>query len=432
MKLTKSLRFRIIIACVVFALIVSTVFGFILNKSIKFTADEQFNWYIEKEMDYFVQEYNLNKNIEFNDHRGMVIVSDEKAAINQIQTIIGVFDINSNIKRLQDLSFKSYKLNTKNGYFNYVFKYQEKNIYLLKANLKDSLGIYYIVDFTGFNKHDNKGANISTNMFFIMIVVIFVFAIFIGLYIAKKVLEPLTNLTDNVDKIDIGEYKSNVGKYYNDEIGFLAKRIDSFVDRTAKFVEREKAFSRDASHELRTPVASSQAALDVALALPQGQDPKIKKILQRIQRANKNMTHLIESFLILGREKQENKDEIEFNLKELVDTSIKKNNYLINSTAIRYENNIDETLSFKLSKEYLSIIINNLIRNAFTHMQDGTLFIDASDSQILLSDTCEWFDDSQELGIGLNIVKRICKEENWKFNISTIKNIGTQIKIEFL
>lgn len=433
MKFTRSIRFRIIIACIVFALIVSIIFGFILKKSIKINADEQFNWHTQKEMVHFLEEYKKDQNTKFNLPRGKILIGKEKDAIKYLKNMIDKKNATFTEQKLEDIPLKRFQNTTEKGYTFYYYDFEKTVIYLIKAPILDdkSLNMYYFINLTGFNTTDNMGANIALNFFFVVIILILILAILIGFYIAKRVLLPLTNLSSNVDKIEIGEYKSNVKDYYNDEIGFLAKTIDTFVVRTSKFIQREKAFTRDASHELRTPVASSQAALDVAFALPQGQDPKMQKVLNRIQRANKNMTHLIESFLILGREKQKNSNKLSFNLKELVDNSIIKNSYLLKSSDIKYKNHIKEELTITLNKDYLSIVIDNIIRNAFVHMEEGTLDINFTNNSFIVQDSGEWFDEKKELGIGLNIVKRICKEEKWKLSISTKKDIGTIIEISF-
>lgn len=432
MKFTQSIRFRIILACIIFALIVTMIFGLILAVSIKINSDEQFNWHIEKEATHFLEQYKKNKNTSFASSRGSVFFINKTKAISKINETLGN-RTNPTIKSLKDLDSLEFKMITKDGYFVYIFSQNGNKIYVLEAELDDSssLNFYYVIDLSGFNRADNMGANISINIFFIMILIVLVFALAIGFYIAKKVLVPLTNLSSNVDKIDIGEYKSNTDEYYNDEIGFLAQKIDTFVNRTRDFVEREKAFTRDASHELRTPVASSLAALDVAYALIQSKDPKMKKILDRIQRANKNMTHLIESFLILGREKQKLTKKLTFYLRDLVNDSINKNSYLLNSLEIKYLNNIDKNIKLTLHKEYLSIVIDNIVRNAFVHMQEGVLNIDAKDGFLIVHDSGEWFNTINDVGIGLNIVKRICKEKNWNLSIVTTKNKGTMIKIQF-
>lgn len=64
-------------------------------------------------------------------------------------------------------------------------------------------------------------------------------------------------------------------------------------------IEREKAFSRDVSHELRTPLATSRAAIELALAAPEGQQQHMAKFLNRAVRANADMSHLIETFCYL-------------------------------------------------------------------------------------------------------------------------------------
>ena len=433
MKFTQSIRFRIVAACIVFALIVSIISGALLALTIRINADEQFNWHTQQEMTHFLKRYEENKDIQFDLARGKVLVGSEDDAIEYLNSILTQASKDFKETKLKEIPSKRFQKTIDIGYTFYYYDFKQNEIYILQAPIKDNknLSMYYFIELTGFDVADNMGANISLNFFFVLIVIILLFAVFIGFYIAKKVLLPLTNLTQNVDKIDVGKYESNVCEYYNDEIGFLARKIDVFVKRTAEFVQREKAFTRDASHELRTPVASSQAALDVAYALPEGQNPTMQKVLNRIQRANKNMTHLIESFLILGRETQKNRKKQVFNLKELVDNSINKNLYLLTSQEIQYENRIDEKLTLTLHKEYLSIVIDNLIRNAFIHMQDGLVYIDLTERTLIIHDSGEWFDKNKEFGIGLNIVKRVCKEENWKFSIGTTKDVGTKVQIEF-
>ena len=431
MKFLKSIRFRIIVACIIFALIVSTIFGFILLLTIKINSDEQFNWHVEKEMSLFLKQYEKNRNIEFKTTRGIVIVASESKAIEQLKKIINIKNIKE--RELKNIDFKKYHKVLKNGFVSYKYCFKEHTVYLLESSIKglENSKLYYFINLTGFDETNNMGANIAIKIFLIVISIIVVIAILAGFYITKKVLSPLTALAENVDKIDIGEYRSNLNDYYNDEIGFLAEKIDSFVERSAKFLEREKAFTRDASHELRTPITSSQAALDVAFTLPEAQNSKMEKVLLRIQRANRNMIHLIESFLILGREKELKNRETTFNLRELVDSSINKNIYLLNSSKIDYKNEIDKNLTFTLRKNYLSIVVDNIVRNGFIHMQEGSLILDATSNSFIAYDSGEWFDESKELGIGLSIVKRISKRESWKFLISTVKNRGTKIEIEF-
>lgn len=97
-NLTKSIRFRIIIACIFFALIVCIIFSLVLMRSIIINSDEQFNWYIEKELDYLSKQYHNNEYIEINKFRGVVIVSDETTAIKQLTKMLKIKDESKNMK----------------------------------------------------------------------------------------------------------------------------------------------------------------------------------------------------------------------------------------------------------------------------------------------------------------------------------------------
>ena len=49
----------------------------------------------------------------------------------------------------------------------------------------------------------------------------------------------------------------------NAEVDVMIDAIDSFTERLDTFIERERIFTRDASHELRTPIAVFKGSLDL-------------------------------------------------------------------------------------------------------------------------------------------------------------------------
>jgi signal transduction histidine kinase len=187
----------------------------------------------------------------------------------------------------------------------------------------------------------------------------------IGFWIVKQVVSPLTRLATSVDADNYKAYQPNQGKYFNDEIGFLARRIDSFVSKAHDMMNREKAFSRDVNHELRTPLASSRAAIELALVTPLDKPENLHKYLQRAARANVDMSHLIETFLLLGREKDASNSQTTFNLHQLVEDSFAKHDYLKRDDAVNCINVISPDLTLISSQRYLAIIVDNVLRNAF-------------------------------------------------------------------
>ena len=81
-----------------------------------------------------------------------------------------------------------------------------------------------------------------------------------------------------------------------DEISALAQTLNSMLDRLAAARDRQRAFVADAAHELRSPLASLQAQLDVAHRL--GEDtPASADVRAEVAR----MSALVEDLLTLAR-----------------------------------------------------------------------------------------------------------------------------------
>lgn len=84
----------------------------------------------------------------------------------------------------------------------------------------------------------------------------------------------------------------------NDEVGRLAVTMNHMLDRLQVSVDRQRRFVADASHELKSPLASMRATLDVAQASGRGVDASAEEVLGgEVDR----MTRLVAGLLLLAR-----------------------------------------------------------------------------------------------------------------------------------
>ncbi|MCP5352076.1 MAG: HAMP domain-containing histidine kinase [Chromatiales bacterium] len=124
----------------------------------------------------------------------------------------------------------------------------------------------------------------------------------IGWWLAGRIIAPVRDLADRVGDLDPNQRMVPLpGATRDDEIALLQDAFLAYQDRLADFVSREQAFTADASHELRTPVAVILGAVDVLRANPD-LTPAQARAIDRIGRAGADMQNLIDSLLRLARE----------------------------------------------------------------------------------------------------------------------------------
>ncbi|MCE1196014.1 HAMP domain-containing protein, partial [bacterium] len=88
-----------------------------------------------------------------------------------------------------------------------------------------------------------------------------------GLLLANAALRPIVDMTGLSEAISEDKLSERL-KYRgpDDEIGKLAATFDSMLDRLEASFLREKRFTADASHELKTPLTAIKGKLEVALS----------------------------------------------------------------------------------------------------------------------------------------------------------------------
>ena len=82
----------------------------------------------------------------------------------------------------------------------------------------------------------------------------------LGFWLARKVIAPVSSLAKQVS--DLGSEINqplHTSDFANDEVGELAKAVNHYRGLLSDFVLRERSFTGDISHELRTPVAVMKA-----------------------------------------------------------------------------------------------------------------------------------------------------------------------------
>jgi signal transduction histidine kinase len=122
-----------------------------------------------------------------------------------------------------------------------------------------------------------------------------------GYLLAGRALQPVADITRLASQIDGDDLESRLNlNLPNDELGRLARTFDSMLDRIDLAFQRQRQFTGDAAHELRTPLSLMRSQID--LAVTQADTPEeFREALTALDGDVSRMTTLVGMLLSLAR-----------------------------------------------------------------------------------------------------------------------------------
>jgi signal transduction histidine kinase len=120
-------------------------------------------------------------------------------------------------------------------------------------------------------------------------------------WLAGRALKPVTTLAAAVDALPAQPQPTALAQNLPDDgLRSLALAIDDYQRRLLEASVAERAFFADASHELRSPVASLRGAAEVLLDDPET-SARQRQRLARIDRATEDLGQLLDGLLLSAR-----------------------------------------------------------------------------------------------------------------------------------
>jgi signal transduction histidine kinase len=285
-----------------------------------------------------------------------------------------------------------------------------------------------------------------------LILIVLYLALWLTYRISRRTISPIIQLAEKLDKIDFSgnDFSSlEIGEMSisnDDDVQILADAIENMGQRLELFTQRERNFTRDASHELRSPLTVINIAADMILSGQQLTESGIKSV-QRIKRAITDMEELTEAFLLLARESEQSLTQDTVSLNEIVRDEIERSELLKKNKDLKINLKEEANLYTKASDKVVSVLIGNLIRNAILYTDKGNVTITIEKQCVEIADSGKGIEQEQVKqlfqpffrasenthghGVGLTIVKRLSDRFNWPIEIDSEIGKGTRVKICF-
>ncbi len=112
--------------------------------------------------------------------------------------------------------------------------------------------------------------------------------------LARRLTRPLESLAADAQRLGDGDFTVRVARSQTKEIDELGQVLDATARRLGALVERERAFTADASHQIRTPLTALRLTLETAPMSPDADLTKVyRDAASELDRLEETVEHLL-------------------------------------------------------------------------------------------------------------------------------------------
>ncbi len=198
-----------------------------------------------------------------------------------------------------------------------------------------------------------------------------------GRWLCRRALMPVIRMADAARRIDADDLRSRLPiPNARDELHELADAFNDLLTRLQEAYERQRRFTGDASHQLRTPIAAMLGQVDVALLRERSPD-EYRRVLETVRSQAHRLRQIVESQLFLARADAESlAPKLEtVDLAEWLPTYLESWRGHPRWSDIRFQNSASGPTETNTHLQLLAQLLDNLLDNAAKYSPPGTPII---------------------------------------------------------
>ena len=265
-----------------------------------------------------------------------------------------------------------------------------------------------------------------------IIIVLLIMLFFINRFFLNKLWKPFNTTLKQIKQFNLsGKEKIHLEDSNITEFRELNQAVGIMTSRVIQDYGEIKSFTENASHEIQTPLSIITSKLEL---LSQSESLKEDQMnaIQSIHDATNRLSKLNQSLILLTKiDNQQFRESEQVNISDLINKHFVNYEELIAAKLITVRKTIENDIKLNMNEALAEILISNLVTNAIKHnITGGTIEINLNSKQLSIgnsglpldSDPNEMFErfkkdkvNSESLGLGLSIVKKIC--DKYRYNI---------------
>lgn len=280
--------------------------------------------------------------------------------------------------------------------------------------------------------------------------------VYLSLYSAyrasRRAVSPVIALADKVQRLDpaapdaalFADSATRVSM--DDEVVVLSSAMEGLTKRLVRFTDRERTFTRDASHELRSPLTVIRMAAGL-LKSNDSIDDIAQRNVERILKSTHDMEELTEAFLLLARESGQELSEELVCVNDIVADEVERAQILASDKdiAVRFEQT--HRIEVTAPPKVIASVVGNLLKNGLNYTDQGSVVVRIGEGAVVVEDTGPGMSEEQVEqvfqpffrgerkrgghGVGLTIVKRLSDRFDWSVDIQSELGKGTVATVSF-
>ena len=286
-----------------------------------------------------------------------------------------------------------------------------------------------------------------------LVLIVLYLSVWVSYRFSRRMVSPVSLLARQVNEVDFDSpdfapvKPRHLPFDVDDDIQVLSDAIVNLGKRLEAFITRERNFTRDASHELRSPLTVIKIAADM-LSSEQNLSESARDTLGRIKRATIDMEELIEAFLLLARESEQALSSELVSINHVIQEEIDRVRLINESADVEINLSAPQDLKVWASDKVISVLLGNLLRNAVLYTEQGNVDVAIDGNSVVIKDSGKGIPQQQVddifkpyyrgdhtaavgHGVGLTIVKRLSDRFNWPVTVTSAPGEGTRVEVRF-
>jgi signal transduction histidine kinase len=243
-------------------------------------------------------------------------------------------------------------------------------------------------------------------------------------YAVRSGLQPLRALEQQIAQRSSADLHAVETADVPAEVAPVVSALNHLLQQLSATIEKEKRITADAAHELQTPLAAIKTEVQLALNHSPGADQALlHRIIERVNRAS----HAVKQLTALSRlESTAAAFTQSVNLQAIVAQILESHAEQLAARRLTVTVS-DAHPVIHGNSDMISILVDNLVRNALSHASEGSrVNIELSEARLQIENQCphitdqEWQLITQRFyrvpgskgdgsGLGMSIVQRICE-----------------------